>query len=147
MILAELFTITEIDAPAERVWQVLTDFRRYPEWNPYIRRVQGEATKRAELELLIQREGKTPVRVRPCIVTFRPPRELRWLARLLLPGLIDREHRFVVEPLGSERSRLIHEGRARGLLVPFFRRMLNGQVQRSFEAMDRALKRVSERRN
>jgi hypothetical protein len=147
MILAELLTITEINAPAERVWQVLTDFRRYPEWNPYIRRVQGEALKRSELDLLIQRDGKPPVRVKPRIVTFRPPRELRWFARLLLPGLIDREHRFVVEPLGAERSRLIHEGRARGLLVPFFRRMFNGQVQRGFEAMDGALKRVSERRD
>ena len=35
----ELRSQIEIEAPADRVWQVLTDFATYPEWNPFIRRV------------------------------------------------------------------------------------------------------------
>ena len=46
MILAELFTMTEIEAPAERVWHILTDFARYPEWNPFIRCIEGEPVRR-----------------------------------------------------------------------------------------------------
>ena len=81
MLLAELFAMIEIDAPAERVWQILTDFRRYPEWNPFMPRVAGEAARRAELEVLVQPDGARALRLKPRIVTFRPPRELRWLAR------------------------------------------------------------------
>jgi len=142
MILAELFTMTEIDAPAERVWQVLTDFGRYPEWNPFIRRVDGAPARSAQLAVLVQPEGSRALHYRPRVVTVRPPRELRW--RIRVPGLINGEHRFVVEPLGDRRSRLIHEKRVRGLLVPFLRWGLGAPLRRGFDAMGVALKHTAE---
>jgi hypothetical protein len=145
MLLAELFTMTEIEAPAERVWHILTDFARYPEWNPFIRRIEGEPSRRAALDLVLQPEGAKPRRFRPRIVTFRPPKELRWRARTRLPGIFQGEHRFVVEDLGSRRSRLIHEQRVRGLAVPFLRARLEEPVRRGFDAMNLALKQVAER--
>jgi hypothetical protein len=145
MVLAELFTMTEIEAPAERVWHILTDFARYPEWNPFIRRIDGEPLRRAALELLIQPHGARARRFRPRIVTFRPPKELRWRARARLPGLFQGEHRFVVEHLGPSRSRLIHEQRVQGLLVPFLRARLEEPVRRGFDAMNQALKQLAER--
>ncbi|MFQ5793715.1 MAG: SRPBCC family protein [Candidatus Bipolaricaulia bacterium] len=38
----EIQTEVEIDASAERVWQLLTDFAAFPEWNPFIRRASGK---------------------------------------------------------------------------------------------------------
>jgi hypothetical protein len=143
MLLAELFAMIEIEAPAERVWQVLTDFGRYPEWNPFMPSVAGEAARRAELEVLVKPDGGRAMRLRPRIVTFRPPRELRWLARI--PGIFVGEQRFVVETLDPARSRLIHEKRFRGLAVPFVRRVLDGPVKRSFDATGLALKQFVER--
>lgn len=35
-------THIDIDAPPDRVWQVLTNFADYPNWNPFIIKVQGE---------------------------------------------------------------------------------------------------------
>jgi uncharacterized protein YndB with AHSA1/START domain len=32
----EVFSEVEIQAPAERIWQVLTDFASYPEWNLFV---------------------------------------------------------------------------------------------------------------
>jgi hypothetical protein len=143
MLLAELFAMIEIDAPAERVWHALTDFRRYPEWNPFMPRVAGEPARRAELDVLVRPDGVEALRLRPRIVTFRPPKELRWTARL--PGIFAGEQRFVVEPLDASRSRLIHEKRFRGLAVPFVRRVLDGPVKRSFDATGLALKAFVER--
>ena len=36
-------TAIDIDAPADAIWRVLVDFPAYPEWNPFIRRITGEA--------------------------------------------------------------------------------------------------------
>ena len=38
----ELHSEVEIKASAERVWQVLTNFAAFPQWNPFIRMVSGE---------------------------------------------------------------------------------------------------------
>jgi uncharacterized protein YndB with AHSA1/START domain len=34
-----------INASKEKVWHVLTDFKRYPQWNPFITSVEGELVK------------------------------------------------------------------------------------------------------
>jgi len=38
----EVRTEIEIAASASSVWQVLTDFARYSEWNPFISCISGE---------------------------------------------------------------------------------------------------------
>ena len=40
----ELNNEVEINASAERVWHLLTDFAQFPKWNPFIQRVRGEPT-------------------------------------------------------------------------------------------------------
>ena len=37
----ELRSEIEIQASAERVWQLLTDFASFPQWNPFIRKASG----------------------------------------------------------------------------------------------------------
>jgi hypothetical protein len=130
MLLAELFAMIEIDAPAERVWHALTDFRRYPEWNPFMPRVAGEPARRAALEVLVKPDGGRAMRLRPRIVTFRPPRELRWLARF--PGIFVGEQRFVA----SKRSpRALAPDPREALPRPRCPcRVLDGPVKRSFDA-------------
>lgn len=37
----QLASTIDIDASPQRVWQVLTDFAAYPDWNPFIVRAEG----------------------------------------------------------------------------------------------------------
>ncbi len=45
--------------------------------------------------------------VRPRILISEPGRELRWRGHLLLPGLFDGEHIFIIEPLVAGGVRII----------------------------------------
>ncbi|MGZ5382453.1 MAG: SRPBCC family protein [Acidimicrobiia bacterium] len=36
-------TSIEIDAQPARVWEVLTGFERYPEWNPFVASLHGKS--------------------------------------------------------------------------------------------------------
>jgi hypothetical protein len=130
----------EIDAPPGRVWQVLTDFGAYPEWNPFIRSIEGEAKVGSRLKVRIEPPGGRRMTFRPTVRAAEAARELRWLGRLFVPGLVDGEHRLALEPLDGGRSRFIQSERFSGLLV----RLLAGTLaatERGFEQMNDALKR------
>ena len=53
----ELRSQIEIEAPAERVWQVLTDFAAYPEWHPFIRRVNRQPEVEEQLVVRMRPSG------------------------------------------------------------------------------------------
>src|SRR5438093_8689554 len=61
----ELRTEIEIDAPPERVWAVLIDFEKFPDWNPFIRRIHGNALVGSRLDVLLGASGTRPMRFRP----------------------------------------------------------------------------------
>jgi len=77
---------------------------------------------------------------RPRVVAVDEARELRWLGRLLLPGVFDGEHRFALHPLAEGRTRFERGERFAGLLVPLVRGRLDGDTRRGFDEMNAALK-------
>ena len=136
----ELRTEIEIDAPPERVWAVLIDFEKFPDWNPFIRSIRGNVQVGSRLDVLLGASGTRAMRFRPTVKAVVPNRELRWLGRLGLPRLFDGEHIFQIEPLGPIRSRFVQRERFRGLFVPLLARSLNRDARRGFEEMNRALR-------
>lgn len=74
-----------------------------------------------------------------------PERELRWLGRVLLPGIFDGEHSFRIEPAGEGRVRFVQAERFSGVLVPLFGKTLE-KTKAGFIAMNEALKERAEAR-
>jgi hypothetical protein len=140
----EIHTEIEINAPDESVWRVLTDFAAYPEWNPFVRRAEGEVRVGSHLLVGIQPSGGKVMSFRPTVLVVDPNRELRWLGHLWVSGLFDGEHSFVIEPLSERRVRFIQRERFGGLLVPLLSKMLDRETRRGFEEMNQALKVRSE---
>ena len=132
-------TAVDLDAPAVAIWRVLTDFAAYPEWNPFIRKIFGEARVGARLDVTAEPMGRKPMTFHPPIRVAEPNRELRWLGRVLVPGIFDGEYAFIIEEQ-AVGCRLRHEETFRGLLVPAFGAMLR-DTERSFHALNLALKR------
>ncbi len=134
-------TEIDIEASAETVWDLITDFARFPEWNPFIRQVKGSATTGNQLTVTIQPPGGKAMTFKPHVLDAEPSRQLRWRGRVLIPGLFDGEHSFEIKPLGQNRVRFVHRERFSGLFVPFFS---TGSSQRGFEEMNKALKMRAE---
>ena len=140
----ELRSEIEIQASAEQVWQLLTDFASFPQWNPFIRRASGDIKVGKQLEVNIQPSGTRGMNFRPTLLKAEPNQELRWLGHLLMPGLFDGEHIFTIEPLGNNRVRFVQLEIFTGLLVPLFTRGLDTDTRRGFEEMNQALKARAE---
>jgi hypothetical protein len=142
----QLTTTIDIDAAPEAVWAVLTDHPAYPGWNPFIRELRGELAVGERLEVTMQPEGGRAMTFRPTVLKVEPNRELRWLGRLVAPGLFDGEHRFAIEPTAGG-SRLVHEERFTGLLVRFLAGGLRRRTLPAFEQMNEALRERAESRS
>jgi hypothetical protein len=140
----ELHTEIEIEASAERVWGLLTDFASYPQWNPFIRSISGQPAAGERLEVRIEPPGGRGMTFKPEVLNAEPNRELRWLGHLLVPGVFDGEHSLAIQPLGEARVRFVQRETFRGLLLPLFARSLDNNTQRGFEEMNRALKERAE---
>ncbi len=136
-------TAIDIHASAARVWSILTDFSAYSAWNPFITAAEGEARPGARLRITIAPPGRRPMTFRPVVLVAVPEQELRWLGRLLLPGLFDGEHAFRLEQQ-TEACRLWHTERFSGVLLPLFGEGLLEATRRGFDAMNAALQTRTE---
>ena len=130
----------EIDASPERVWQVLTDFEQYPQWNPFMRRISGSIEEGSRLQVTMGASGKSAMTFRPVLLKVRANQEMRWLGRLLLPKIFDGEHSFALEPINQNRVRFTQSEKFSGLLLPIFARSMDADTQRGFAEMNKALK-------
>jgi hypothetical protein len=141
----QLDTIIDIDADREQVWQVLTDFGAYPEWNPFIVRADGAPEVGSRLTVRMQPVGARGITLTPAVLEVVEGRQLRWLGRLGLPGVFDAEHVFTIEARSDGGTRLRQAERFRGVLVPFMARSLDRHTLPAFVAMNEALKQRAER--
>jgi len=132
-----------IDAPAAPIWRVLADFAAYPEWNPFIRTIFGELRQGARLTVRIAPPGAREITFRPRVLEVDPPRTLRWLGHVLVPGLFDGEHRFRIEPLQGH-CRFTQEEVFGGVVAPLLLPWLGAATERGFAAMNQALKARAE---
>jgi len=133
----------DIAAPRWRVWQVLTDVERYPAWNPFITSVDGALREGSKLQVRIEPPGRRAVTFEPTVVALAQERELRWRGRLLVPGLLDGEHAFLLEERAGG-CRFRQAVRLSGVLVPLLGAGLIEATRRGCEAMDAALKARAE---
>lgn len=136
----ELTTSIEIDAPPERVWDVLVDFDHYDEWNPFMR-IAGRANLGATLVVHLVPPGGRESVFEPDVTRCEKHRELRWCGHLVLPGLFDGEHRFRLVPLdGGDRTRFVHAETFSGVLAGSVLWYIGDETKAGFEAMNEALK-------
>jgi len=142
--IVELDSEIEIEASSETVWELLTDTSRFPEWNPFIRRLQGELKVGHKLAVFIQPSGARGMEFKPVVLKIEPNRELRWLGRLMFSGLFDGEHIFQIEPLGGGHVRFRQREIFSGVLVPLLKKSLDTDTRRGFNEMNQKLKELAE---
>jgi hypothetical protein len=131
---------TTIAAPPDEVWKILVDGARYGEWNPFITSLSGDITPGSRVQVRIRPPGGRPMTFRPVVTHASLADGLRWNGHLLIPGLCDGTHEFLLAKTSDGGTRLTQQETFRGLMVP----MLGGMMKPTllgFEAMHAALQR------
>ncbi|MFD2261406.1 SRPBCC family protein [Lacibacterium aquatile] len=137
-------TMIDIPAPPRVVWDVLTDFASYPEWNPFIRRIDGEAVDGRSIRVWLKAPGRPTFKIRPRLTAMVPRQEMRWLGSFLAPGVFDGEHYFRLFPHPGG-TRFEHGEQFNGMLVSVLMgKGMQAATTRGFEEMNEALSKRCE---
>jgi hypothetical protein len=132
----EIRSEIDIQASAEKVWQVLTTLDKYSEWNPFLQHASGKAELGEKVDVTFKNGSKDMI-LHCIVVKVEPNHELRWKYHIGLPFLYQGEHSFVIEPSGDNRVHFIDKEIFTGLLVPF---LVKENDNGGFAAEDQALK-------
>jgi len=139
----EITTEIVINATPARVWDVLTDFPQYPDWNPFVLEVQGAVREDATIRYRFEMPRGVRIWTAATVPIFEPERELRFSAHLLKPAVFRGDHYFVIRPTG--RGVTFHHGEViSGLLFPAIRLILQNYGRPQFQALNSALKQRAE---
>lgn len=136
---AAISTTIDIQASPHAVWDVLTDFPAYRDWNPFMNRIEGAPEVGTKLVVHMSPPGGRGVTFKPTVLAATPGRELRWLGKLGVRGLFDGEHSFVLTANADGTTHLSHGERFTGVLVALFKSTINNS-HAGFEAFNSALK-------
>ena len=125
------------------MWAIVSDTASFPSWNPFIRKLEGELRTGAKLSVTIQPPSRRSTNFRPTVLAAEPARELRWVGRVLIPGVFDGEHSLLMEPTANGGTRFTQAERFSGILVRLFSGTLDS-TQLGFQQMNEALKARAE---
>lgn len=132
-----------IQARPETVWKILADFSAYPDWNPFIIRIEGEPLKGKRLTNTLRNGEKTFV-FKPRILEMEAPRRFSWLGSLWVRGLFDGKHEFLIEDQGEGLVKLVHRESFSGLLAGMILKKIGEDTRNNFIRMNEALKSRAE---
>jgi hypothetical protein len=115
----ELRFEVEITAPIGHVYGVLTDFRSYEEWNPFLTSVSGQLVvgQKLSVEMSLP-EGRSYV-LEPEITQVTENAEVRWRGRYLSPRLLEAEHFFLLSERPGGVTRVVQGQNFSGFLLRF----------------------------
>lgn len=141
----EIKTKIRIEASPAKVWAILTDFDKYPEWNPFIKSIKGDVAVGNKIVARIEPPEAKGMTFKPTVLAFDTNKEFRWIGHLLVKGLFDGEHKFELIDNGDGSTTFVQSEKFGGILVPLFKKMLDKNTVNGFNQMNKKLKEMAEK--
>jgi hypothetical protein len=137
-----------IPAAGRDVFATLMEWARYPEWNPYITRLDGQAQVGAPIQVYFSM-GFGPRLPLSCRVAQTDPGKqvLAWDYKAMFGWLYSARHSFVIEDLKAGQCRIVQTEKIQGLaacgLFSLFHRLLGQRFQVMHQALYEQIQRTA----
>lgn len=109
-------TSISINASIEKVWQALTDFKTYPEWNPIVGKLEGTMREGEKISTFIVPLQKIYF---PTLLSYKNEREIVWQGVQGTKFLLAGKHYYRLEKLSINETKLLHGEYFTGILCMF----------------------------
>lgn len=140
----ELTTEIQINSSPEILWDVLTDFKNYYQWNPILQKINGEPLIGNQLEIKLRTVGGKNRVYHPKIIKIIPNQELRWKGKFLFSQIFSGERVFLIETISDNKVNFVNKEIFGGIGLRFAPRKMEEDIVASFNKMNEALKKTIE---
>ena len=135
---------TGVQAPAEIVWEVVSDFASWKDWNPVHPRMEGEMRIGTPLRFdLVVVENGAPVAVEAVVQDWVPYEQLHWRTKRL-NGFVTAIRYLEIEKMSDIGSTFSNGELFMGPLVRFVSRDERRRLKAAFTRMGEAVKARAE---
>jgi len=111
------FSISRVfDINSDTLFQVVSDFNKYSDWNTIIPKAKGELIIGTTLELTMNMGGKTKP-FNPKVVAVDPGKSLSLSKILITKGIGELTHQFEFISLPNNKTEFIQTWTGKGILV------------------------------
>ena len=139
----EVYSEIQINASASVVWDILTDFEKFGEWNPFIKEISGTLKEGSELRIFIEPPNSKGMEFKPTLKKVETEKKIQWLGKIWIPKLFDGEHSWTINQIDDNTVLFIQKERFTGIFIPFFSKLLKN-TKSGFEMMNQNLKQRAE---
>ena len=135
-----------ISAPADKVWQLVSDFAGWERWNPLYVETGGTAKVGETVHFTVVLQGMKPQKGKATVQAVKAPSLLEYGTRAF--GGLVRATRYVeIRPLGEERCTVLNGEHMGGLLGPLIYMAVGEKVRLGMKGMNEALKALAENKS
>ncbi|MEX0874080.1 MAG: SRPBCC domain-containing protein [Actinomycetota bacterium] len=138
-------TTFEINASADRVWEILTELDRYPEWNPQIPAASGTVEAGAKIDLRLKFPGRPAMNVSAIVERAEPNLLFTWRGHLVAPWFFVGYRKFEIQAIDGNHVRMTHVEDIRGLFAPVFVLLMGRPVESSHRSLNEAIRTRAEK--
>ncbi len=135
----------EIKAPAAAVWQVITDFDSYSQWNPFVVQARSSLQPGAPIDMKVKLLGPVQRQVE-IILDVREGEGFSYCMKPFPLGALSSRRSHEITPLAEDRCRYRSHFELQGWMMPLVRGLMRGALERGFGSMTQAIGQRAEAR-
>lgn len=133
----------EINAPVATVWEVLTDFPRYGEWNPFVVECRSTLEPGAAMDMRVKLMA-APQRQVEWMNEHVPGKRFAYNMKPFPLGALRSLRSHDVEALGANRTRYRSYFQLDGWMMPLVRGLMGRRIETGMRGMWEGVQRRSE---
>lgn len=128
-----------VQAPAEIVWEVVSEFETWHHWNPLYRKAEGQMKIGTALVLEQHLPGEPPRVIQPVVQDWVPYEQLHWRSTRM-GGFVTAIRYLEIENMGPANSTFSNGELFMGMLLRFVGREERRKLKAAFAAMGEAVR-------
>ena len=128
-----------VRAPAEIVWEVVSEFETWHEWNPLYRKAEGQMKIGTTLTLEQHLPGQPAKVIAPIVQDWVPYEQLHWRSSRM-GGFVTAIRYLEIENMGPQNATFSNGELFMGLLLRFVSREERRQLRAAFTQMGEAVR-------